>query len=538
MAKFIFITGGVISSLGKGIVSSVLGTLLKASDYTVSLRKLDPYLNVDPGTMNPMQHGEVFVTDDGAETDLDLGHYERFAEVITTKDDNITSGKIFTTLLEEERRGEYLGNTVQVIPHVTNLIKKFVLRENDSVDFIITEIGGTVGDIEAQPYLEAARQIGYEFGREQVLYIHVTFVPYIATSMELKTKPTQHSVKELRAIGIQPDILMCRADRNLTENVKQKIGLFCNIKQENVIEAIDQKLIYEIPIAYHKAGLDVQVLKHFGIKNAEGAKIKKWEELVEKVKHTTCKVRIAIIAKYTKSQDAYKSIVEALKHAAIQNSVELDYVWIDAENIVTSDLKHMLGDVDGILVPGGFGTRGIDGKIHSVRYARENNVPLFGICVGMQVAVIEFSRNVLNISDANSTEFADTKNNVVGMITEWQTELGKETRSHTSNIGGTMRLGAFECILEKGSIANQIYGKSLISERHRHRYEINPKYIDKLEEFGMKITGKSKIDSLAEVLEIPEHKWFVCVQFHPEFKSSPFNPHPLFSSFIATCKAR
>lgn len=538
MAKFIFITGGVISSLGKGIVSSVLGTLLKASDYTVSLRKLDPYLNVDPGTMNPMQHGEVFVTDDGAETDLDLGHYERFAEVITTKDDNITSGKIFTTLLEEERRGEYLGNTVQIIPHVTNLIKKFVLRENDSVDFIITEIGGTVGDIEAQPYLEAARQIGYEFGREQVLYIHVTFVPYIATSMELKTKPTQHSVKELRAIGIQPDILMCRADRNLTENVKQKIGLFCNIKQANVIEAIDQKLIYEIPIAYHKAGLDVQVLKHFGIKNAEGAKIKKWEELVEKVKRTTCKVRIAIIAKYTKSQDAYKSIVEALKHAAIQNSVELDDVWIDAENIVTSDLKHMLGDVDGILVPGGFGTRGIDGKIHSVRYARENNVPLFGICVGMQVAVIEFSRNVLNISDANSTEFADTKNNVVGMITEWQTELGKETRSHTSNIGGTMRLGAFECILEKGSIANQIYGKSLISERHRHRYEINPKYIDKLEEFGMKITGKSKIDSLAEVLEIPEHKWFVCVQFHPEFKSSPFNPHPLFSSFIATCKAR
>ncbi|CAN7974591.1 unnamed protein product [Ixodes persulcatus] len=538
MAKFIFITGGVISSLGKGIVSSVLGTLLKASDYTVSLRKLDPYLNVDPGTMNPMQHGEVFVTDDGAETDLDLGHYERFAEVITTKDDNITSGKIFTMLLEEERRGEYLGNTVQVIPHVTNLIKKFVLREHDSVDFIITEIGGTVGDIEAQPYLEAARQIVYEFGREQVLYIHVTFVPYIATSMELKTKPTQHSVKELRAIGIQPDILMCRADRNLTENVKQKIGLFCNIKQENVIEAIDQKLIYEIPIAYHKAGLDVQVLKHFGIKNAEGAKIKKWEELVEKVKHTTCKVRIAIIAKYTKSQDAYKSIVEALKHAAIQNSVELDDVWIDAENIVTSDLKHMLGDVDGILVPGGFGTRGIDGKIHSVRYARENNVPLFGICVGMQVAVIEFSRNVLNIPDANSTEFADTKNNVVGMITEWQTELGKETRSPTSNIGGTMRLGAFECILEKGSIASEIYGKSLISERHRHRYEINPRYIDKLEEFGMKITGKSKIDSLAEVLEIPEHKWFVCVQFHPEFKSSPFNPHPLFSSFIATCKAR
>ncbi|MFW0777290.1 MAG: CTP synthase [Rickettsiales bacterium] len=542
-ARFIFITGGVVSSLGKGLASASLGALLQARGYKVRLRKLDPYLNVDPGTMNPTQHGEVFVTDDGAETDLDLGHYERFTDVAARRTDSVSSGKVYSTLLTKERRGDYLGGTVQVIPHITDLIKEFVLRDTEEEDFVLCEIGGTVGDIEGQPFLEAIRQLGWELGHERVMYMHLTLVPYIAAAKELKTKPTQHSVKELRSIGIQPDVLLCRAERPIPLSERRKIALFCNIQEESVIQALDVSSIYEVPHRYSEEGLDTQVLKGFGLPADGKPDLKKWDDILERVQNPKGEVNIALVGKYMGMGDAYKSLTEALDHAGIANQVKVNVHWVDASGFDKKDAKKHLADMDAVLVPGGFGERGVNGKMSAIQYARENNKPYLGICFGMQLACVEYARNVLGMKEATSTEFGayedkDGKGPVVGLMTEWQRDGGVvEKRKKDSDLGGTMRLGAYDCDIAKGSLAYEIYGAESISERHRHRYEVNSGYAQEFEKSGLVFSGMSPKGNLPEIAEIKDHPWFVGVQFHPELKSRPFDPHPLFASFVKAAMA-
>lgn len=539
--RFIFITGGVVSSLGKGLASASLGALLQARGYKVRLRKLDPYLNVDPGTMNPTQHGEVFVTDDGAETDLDLGHYERFTGVTAKKSDNVTTGRIYSTLLAKERKGDYLGGTVQVIPHVTDLIKQFIVKDTSNEDFVLCEIGGTVGDIEGLPFFEAIRQLGYELGPKKTLFMHVTLVPWIAAAKELKTKPTQHSVKELRTIGITPNILLCRADREIPVGERRKIALFCNVPEENVIQALDAASIYQVPGAYHAQGLDTQVLKHFGARNTEAPDLTVWNKIVKRSMEPAGEVTIAMVGKYTEIGDAYKSLTEALDHGGIAHNVRVNVRWVDARDFEQTDIAKTLKDVDAILVPGGFGERGVAGKIAAATYAREHKVPYLGICFGMQMAVIEFARNVLGVKEATSSEFGgekaqDLRGPVVGLMTEWIRGTVTEKRSENDDLGGTMRLGAFDCKLKRGSLVRKIYGQDEISERHRHRYEVNIEYKDALEAAGMVLSGTSPSGHLPEIVELKDHPWFIGVQFHPEFKSRPFAPHPLFASFIEAAR--
>ncbi|MBU0723529.1 MAG: CTP synthase [Alphaproteobacteria bacterium] len=532
MTRFIFVTGGVVSSLGKGLASAALGALLQARGYSVRLRKLDPYLNVDPGTMSPLQHGEVFVTDDGAETDLDLGHYERFTGIPAKRSDNVTTGKIYSTVIERERRGDYLGATVQVIPHVTDAIKEFVRADVSGEDFIICEIGGTVGDIESLPFLEAIRQLGNEMGREHAMFIHVTLLPYVSAAGELKTKPTQHSVKELLSVGIQPDMLLCRSEMPISNDDRRKIALFCNVRQEAVIPALNVDTIYAVPIEYHNQGLDTQVLRHFGLPSTMEPDLTVWETIAGHFRQPEGEVKIAIVGKYTSVFDAYKSLAEALTHGGIANNVKINLQWMDAEIFEREDAVHFLEDVHGILVPGGFGERGSEGKIAAAKFARERNVPYFGICFGMQMAVIEAARSLADLPQAGSTEFGPCDEAVVGLLTEWTRGNQVERRSSSSNLGGTMRLGAYDCAVAPGSKLNEIYGKTLISERHRHRYEVNIHYKDRLERVGLRFSGMSPDGELPEVVEIPTHPWFVGVQFHPELKSKPFEPHPLFTSFI------
>jgi CTP synthase len=532
MARYIFITGGVVSSLGKGLASAALGALLQARGYSVRLRKLDPYLNVDPGTMSPYQHGEVFVTDDGAETDLDLGHYERFTGVPASKRDNITTGRIYQEILAKERRGDYLGATIQVIPHVTNAIKDFVLEGNDGFDFVLVEIGGTVGDIEGLPFFEAIRQLRNELPRNHSIYVHLTLLPFIPSAGELKTKPTQHSVKELRSIGIQPDILLCRSDRAIPPEERRKLGLFCNVRESAVIEARDVDNIYAVPAAYHAAGLDDEVLKAFGIADARTPDLTRWITIDDRVRNPEGDVTIAIVGKYTGLKDAYKSLIEALSHGGIANKVKVKLDWIESEIFENEDPAPFLEHVNGILVPGGFGHRGAEGKIKAARFARERNVPYFGICFGMQMAVIEAARNLAGIEGANSTEFGATPEPVVGLLTEWLRGNERERREAGGNLGGTMRLGAYPASLAKGSRVSEIYGATEISERHRHRYEVNTSYRTRLEDQGMRFSGMSPDGVLPEIIEYPDHNWFVGVQFHPELKSRPFEPHPLFRSFV------
>lgn len=534
--RYIFITGGVVSSLGKGLASASMAVLLQAHGYKVRLRKLDPYLNVDPGTMSPYQHGEVYVTEDGGETDLDLGHYERFTGVEARKTDNVTSGRIYSNLIAKERRGDYLGGTVQVIPHVTDLIKEFIQNDTGDADFILCEIGGTVGDIEGQPFLEAIRQVGYKLGNDRALYVHLTLVPYLAAAKELKTKPTQHSVKELRSIGLQPNIILCRSEHEIPQSDRRKIALFCNVPEENVFEARDVDTIYEVPLKYREQGVDTQILKHFGLSEKKIPDLSPWQNAVKKIKATDDHVSIAIVGKYTVLKDAYKSLIEAVYHAGIANGVKVDIEWIDART--ASEVTKKLGKVQGMIVPGGFGEGGIDGKIETARFAREGGVPYLGICFGMQMAVIEAARHLAGIKDASSTEFGECKEPVVGLMTEWVKGESREKRDKDTNLGGTMRLGSYPCKLEKGTLAHKIYGSDKITERHRHRYEVNAKYIDRLEAKGLKFSGMSPDGNLPEIVEIPEHPWFVGVQFHPEFKSSIFEPHPLFTSFIAAVKKR
>lgn len=534
MVRFIFITGGVVSSIGKGLTSASLGALLQARGYKVFLRKLDPYLNIDPGTMSPTQHGEVFVTDDGAETDLDLGHYERFSGINCTKRDNTTAGKIYSTLLARERKGEYLGATIQVIPHVTNLIKEFIFDSTKDADFVLCEIGGTVGDIEALPFLEAARQIGNELGFERVKFIHVTLLPYITLAKELKTKPTQHSVKELRAIGIQPDLILCRTSKKISKEEKAKIALFCNVPFENVIPAFDVDNIYKIILNYNSQGLDARLLKLFNVKNPGKSQINKWSEIVEKMSvRRKSEVNIAIVGKYA-LKDSYISLNEAFRHASIDASAKINLKWINARSLKADDLKKKLRNIDAILVPGGFGNDGVEGKINAIRYARMRKIPFFGICLGMQLAVIEFARNVCGLKAANSTEFTNkTTAPVIALLEQWQSQDHTvEKRSKDSDLGGTMRLGAYECHLDESSKVKQIYGKKVISERHRHRYEFNNNFKEQLEKCGLQFTGKSPDNKLMEIIELKPHPWFIGVQFHPELKSRPFDPHPLFCSFV------
>jgi len=522
MARYIFITGGVVSSLGKGLASAALGALLQARGYTVRLRKLDPYLNVDPGTMSPYQHGEVFVTDDGAETDLDLGHYERFTGRPATKQDNITTGRIYQDIITKERRGDYLGATVQVIPHVTDEIKRFVLsdaraEDGEEVDFVLVEIGGTVGDIEGLPFFEAIRQLGNDLPRGHVVYIHLTLLPWIPTAGELKTKPTQHSVKELRSIGIQPDILLCRTDRAIPKEERRKLGLFCNVRESAVIEARDVDNIYAVPEAYHDAGLDDEVLAAFGIEPKAPPALESWHTINERVRNPESAVTIAIVGKYTGMKDAYKSLTEALSHGGIANNVKVNLDWIESEVFENDDPAPFLEHVDGILVPGGFGQRGAEGKIKAARFARERRVPYFGICFGMQMAVIEAARNLGGIADANSTEFGPTNEPVVGLMTEWLRGNELERRSKAGDLGGTMRLGAYPAMLTRGSRVSHIYGDALeISERHRHRYEVNTAYKDRLEQHGLRFSGLSPDGVLPEIVEYEDHPWFIGVQFHPE----------------------
>ncbi len=539
MARYIFITGGVVSSLGKGLASAALGALLQARGYTVRLRKLDPYLNVDPGTMSPTQHGEVFVTDDGAETDLDLGHYERFTGRSANKQDNITTGRIYQELIARERRGDFLGATVQVIPHVTNAIKEFVLDCNEGVDFVITEIGGTVGDIEGLPFFEAIRQLGNDLPRGHVVYIHVTLLPYIPTAGELKTKPTQHSVKELRSIGIQPNILLCRCDREIPREERRKLGLFCNVRESAVVEARDvEGSIYDVPAAYHAAGLDREVLAAFGIEPAPKPNMRRWESVSNSYHNPEGEVTIAIVGKYTGLKDAYKSLTEALTHGGMANRVRVNLEWIESEIFEDGDPAPHLENVHGILVPGGFGARGAEGKILAAKFARERKAPYFGICFGMQMAVIEAARSLAGVVHANSTEFGPTEEPVVGLMTEWMRGNELETRRAEGDLGGTMRLGAYRATLAAGSKIAGIYGTTAISERHRHRYEVNTAYRQRLEEKGLRFAGMSPDGLLPETVELVDHPWFVGVQFHPELKSRPFDPHPLFSSFIAAAKAQ
>ena len=531
--KFIFITGGVVSSLGKGLASASLASILQGSGFKVRMRKLDPYLNVDPGTMSPYQHGEVFVTDDGAETDLDLGHYERFSGVSCHKTDSITTGKIYQRVIDKERHGDYLGATIQVIPHVTNEIKDFILSDITDEDFVLCEIGGTVGDIEGQPYLEAIRQVAYDLGRERAMFIHVTLLPYIPAAGELKTKPTQHSVKKLQEYGIQPDMLLCRSQMAIPEGEKRKIALFCNIREENVIAALDVSSIYQVPLSYAAEGMGRQVCKHFGIHLEQEPDLSKWQNIIETLRHPEGEVRVAVVGKYTQLLEAYKSLNEALVHGGIANKYKVKIKWVDSELLEKSDnLDEQLGDVSAILVPGGFGKRGTEGKILAIRYARENKIPFLGICFGMQMAVIETMRNVAGIKNAGTTEFDPDCEPVVGLMTEWDKEGSKEVRSKDGDLGGTMRLGAYPCVLSPNSFAYKAYGSDKISERHRHRYEVNMKYEQALRMAGMNISGKSPDGKLPEIVEIPDHPWFVGVQFHPELKSKPFAPAPLFVAFI------
>ncbi len=532
MARYIFITGGVVSSLGKGLASAALGALLQARGYKTRLRKLDPYLNVDPGTMSPYQHGEVFVTDDGAETDLDLGHYERFTGRPATKQDNITTGRIYQDILAKERRGDYLGATIQVIPHVTNAIKDFVLTGNEGYDFVLVEIGGTVGDIEAMPFLEAIRQIGNELPRKHCIYIHLTLLPFIPSAGELKTKPTQHSVKELRSIGIAPDILLCRTDREIPREERRKLGLFCNVRESAVIEARDADNIYAVPSAYHEAGLDTEVLAAFGIEPVPEPDLTRWKKVEAGIRNPEGAVTIAIVGKYTGMKDAYKSLIEALTHGGLANNVRVTLDWIESEIFEREDPAPFLEHVHGILVPGGFGQRGAEGKIRAAQFARERRVPYLGICFGMQMAVIEATRNLAGVASANSTEFGPTSEPVVGLLTEWLRGNDLEKRGIGGDLGGTMRLGAYPAALAEGSRVAEIYDSTIISERHRHRYEVNMAYRDRLEACGMKFSGLSPDGLLPEIIEYPDHPWFVGVQFHPELKSRPFEPHPLFASFI------
>lgn len=531
--KFIFITGGVVSSLGKGLASASLASLLQSRGFKVRLRKLDPYLNVDPGTMSPYQHGEVFVTDDGTEADLDLGHYERFSGVPAKKTDSITTGKIYQRVIDKERHGDYLGATIQVIPHVTNEIKDFILSDVTDEDFVLCEIGGTVGDIEGQPYLETIRQVAYDLGRDRAMFIHVTLLPFIPTAGELKTKPTQHSVKKLQEYGIQPDMLLCRTQMDIPQNEKRKIALFCNIREENVIAAKDAANIYQVPIAYSKEGMDTQVCKHFGIDCDKPADLSKWEKIVDIIAHPEGEVRVAVVGKYTQLLEAYKSLGEALSHGGIANRYKVKIKWIDSEDIEKDGAAAHLNDVSAVLVPGGFGSRGTEGKIKAIEYARENNLPFMGICFGMQMAVIETMRHLAGIKDANTTEIAGGScTPVVGLMTEWDKEGAKQIRTKDGDLGGTMRLGAYESVLAPDSLVRRIYGCDRISERHRHRYEVNISYEPVLNKAGMRIVAKSPDGKLPEIVERPEHPWFVGVQFHPELKSKPFDPHPLFVSFI------
>jgi CTP synthase len=531
MARFIFITGGVVSSLGKGLASAALGALLQSRGYSVRLRKLDPYLNVDPGTMSPYQHGEVFVTDDGAETDLDLGHYERFTGRPATRQDNITTGRIYQDILTKERRGDYLGATIQVIPHVTNAIKDFVLDGSDGFDFVLVEIGGTVGDIEGLPFFEAIRQLGNELPRRSVVYIHLTLLPFIPSAGELKTKPTQHSVKELRSIGIQPDILLCRTDRPIPKDEKRKLSLFCNVRESAVIEARDVDNIYAVPEAYHAAGLDTEVLSAFGIDGAP-PDLERWRVINERIRNPEGAVTIAVVGKYTGLKDAYKSLIEALSHGGIANKVKVDLDWIESEVFEREDPTPFLEHVNGILVPGGFGQRGSEGKIRAAQFARERHVPYFGICFGMQMAVVEAARNLCGIAAANSSEFGATSEPVVGLMTEWLKGNELQKRGSSGDLGGTMRLGAYAALLERGSRVETIYGRPTIAERHRHRYEVNTGYRARLEQHGMRFSGMSPDGLLPEIIEYADHPWFIGVQFHPELKSRPFEPHPLFASFV------
>ncbi len=534
MIRYIFITGGVVSSLGKGIASAALGALLQSRGYGVRLRKLDPYLNVDPGTMSPRQHGEVFVTDDGAETDLDLGHYERFTGVSARQSDNITTGRIYQTIIEKERRGDYLGATIQVIPHVTNELKDFVLSDpGEGVDFVLCEIGGTVGDIEGLPFFEAIRQLGQELGKERAVFIHLTLLPYIAAAGEMKTKPTQHSVKELRSIGIQPDILLCRCDRPIPETEKAKIASFCNVRPTSVIEARDLGHIYDVPAAYHEEGLDKEVLDHFGIRRAKKPDLSAWKEIAHTIHNPDGKVCIGLVGKYTDVPDAYKSVMEALHHGGLANKVKVEIKMIASDQFddETAPLDILEG-VDGVILPGGFGERGARGKMRAARFARERKVPCFGICYGMQLSVVEAARNLAGIKGAATTEFGPADEPVVGLMEEWTKGNEKIVRDAGTDKGGTMRLGAYPARLKEGSLVAKIYGSLDISERHRHRYEVNAAYIEQMEKKGVLFSGLSPDGSLPEIIELPDHPWFIGVQYHPELKSRPFDPHPLFASFI------
>jgi len=540
MARFVFITGGVVSSLGKGLASAALGALLQARGFKVRLRKLDPYLNVDPGTMSPYQHGEVFVTDDGAETDLDLGHYERFTGVNARKTDNITTGRIYSNIIEKERRGDYLGATVQVIPHVTDQIKSFVLADQGDTDFILVEIGGTVGDIEGLPFFEAIRQLGQELPRRNACFIHLTLLPFVKTAGEMKTKPTQHSVKELRSIGIQPDILLCRCEQEIPREERRKIGLFCNVRESAVIQALDSENIYAVPVDYHRQGMDSEVLSVFGIEDAPEPDLTLWQDITNRYSKPDGEVTIAVVGKYTVLKDAYKSLIEALYHGGMANSVKVSIDWVESETFEEDRdaVQQRLQNVHAILVPGGFGERGSEGKIEAARFARENQIPYFGICFGMQMAVIEAARNQAGIAKASSTEFGETGEPVVGLMTEWLNGNELSRRAAGGNLGGTMRLGAYEAALKEGSLVSEIYGGTDISERHRHRYEVNRDYIPRLEACGLKFSGMSPDGLLPEIVEREDHPWFIGVQYHPELKSRPFAPHPLFASFIAAAMER
>jgi len=535
MARYIFVTGGVVSSLGKGLTSASLASLLQLRGYKVRIRKLDPYLNVDPGTMNPFEHGEVFVTDDGAETDLDLGHYERFTNRPATKDDNITTGQIYKNIIEKERRGEYLGSTVQIIPHVTNSIKKFISNKVSKEDFVICEIGGTVGDIESLPFLEAIRQFSNEEGKNKSLFIHLTLVPYVSASGELKTKPTQHSVKELRSIGIQPDIIICRAEKDIPKEEKKKISLFCNVEPDHVIQSVDAKSIYEVPIKYNEEKLDKKILNIFKLKEKNKPNLKSWKEIVGKIKSKRNQISIAIVGKYVDLKDAYKSLDEALIHGSLTNEIDLNTEWVDSTKINKKNVNNILKKYSAILIPGGFGSRGTEGKIEAITYARKYKVPFFGICFGMQMAIIEAARNMLGIKKATSSEFNNGGVHVVGLMQEWVRGKGVQKGSK-NNLGGTMRLGSYKAKLKKNTLISKIYKSNLINERHRHRYEVNKNLEFKLEKKGLVFSGLSPDGSLPETIELTNHPWFIGVQFHPEFKSRPFAPHPLFSSFIKAAK--
>ena len=535
MARYIFVTGGVVSSLGKGLSSASLAYLLKSQGYKVRLRKMDPYLNVDPGTMSPFQHGEVFVTDDGAETDLDLGHYERFTNISSKQSDNITTGRIYSDVIKKERKGGYLGKTVQVIPHITNRIKEFIKKDITNEDFVICEIGGTVGDIESLPFVEAIRQFSNEYGKSKTLFIHLTFVPFLKSSDEIKTKPTQHSVKELRSIGVQPDIIICRSQQSIPLDQRKKISLFCNVPIENVIETVDVRTIYEAPISFYNQKLDKQVLKFFKLKPKKKANLNPWKKITKIVLNTKKSVNIAIIGKYVNLKDAYKSLDEALVHGGIANNVKVNLIRIESDNLKNSEIKTKLKNVSGLLIPGGFGKRGTEGKISAIKYAREKKIPFLGICFGMQMAIVEFARNKLNIKKAGSTELEKKCYPVIGLINEWD-KNGKIIKGTDKDLGGTMRLGLYEAKLRNNSAINRIYKSNFIKERHRHRYEVNNKFKYQFENEGLIFSGMSPDNKLPEIIELQDHPWFIGVQFHPEFKSRPLAPHPLFSSFIKASK--